>query len=755
MISDHLSLLVKLHAPKPPLVTKEVTYRKLKSIDIEAFSRDLLELDFVVSPPEDLRSLINGYNRTLSELLDSHAPEKTRLMVDRPRDPWFNEQIKHEKLKRKKLEKAWRADKTLDNRLEFQQQRNYVSLLIERAKKEYYSLKIEELSGDQKALFGLIKSLCGQNKDTPLPPHDSVSILAEDFSAFFIQKIEDIREKLDSTPDINHGMAIDPQNTGITPLSDFTQLSESEVRKLFMKAATKSCSLDPIPTSLLKNCIDTLLPILTLIVNLSLKYGEFPEEWKLAIILPLIKKLGLDLIFKSYRPVSNLQFVSKVTEKAAESQISNHMVVNKLHYPMQSSYRQGHSTETALLRVQNDVYCAMDNDEVVLLLLLDLSAAFDTLDTEILLQRLENRYRITGTVLQWIRSYLTDRRQSVYIKGHSSTGMSEPRHLKWGVPQGSVLGPVLFTAYTAPLGDLAAEHGVNMHCYADDTQPYLSFKPMVQMAEEMAVAKLTGFINDVRAWMLANKLKLNDDKTMFLLIGRPSKVKKVALSSFTVGNADIPKSDSAVNLGTVWDSCMTMEKQVNNICKTGFLQLRKIAHLRKYLDDSATETIVHAFVTSRIDYCNSLLNGIPSYLFDRVQRLQNAAARIICGLQKFDHITPSLFKLHWLPVRQRVDFKTLLLTYKCVNGLAPEYLSELLVSYKQSYNLRSVTDTSNWDEFLLKVPKTNLKCCGDRAFSVVAPSLWNVLPYELRSLDDINVFKTELKTYLFKIAYNC
>ena len=368
------------------------------------------------------------------------------------------------------------------------------------------------------------------------------------------------------------------------------------------------------------------------------------------------------------------------------------------------------------------------------------NTSVDTLDTEILLRRLENRFRITGSVLKWIRSYLTGRKQSVYINGETSSARSEPR-------------PLLFTAYTSPLGDLAQQHEVNMHCYADDTQPYLSFKPLIPMAEGRAVEKLTGFINDVRAWMLANKLKLNDDKTVFLLLGRPSKTRRVSLSSFPMGDTDIPKSEFGTNLGTIWDHEMSMARQVNNICKLGFMQLRKIAQLRKYLNTTAAESIVHAFVTSRVDYCNSLLNGIPEYLFDRIQRLQNAAARLICGVRKFDHITPTMIDLHWLPIRQRVKFKTLLITFKSVNGSAPEYLCELLVKYKQEYNLRSVTNTQTRDDFLLKVPKTNLKCCGDRAFSAIAPKLWNELPYALRSLDDVETFKKELKTHLFKLAY--
>ncbi len=249
-------------------------------------------------------------------------------MVIRHREPWFNDHIKQEKLKRKKLERAWRAKKTVDCREQFKQQRNHVTLLMEKTKTAFYSSKVEEHSGNQKALFGLIKSLCGQKKDTPLPAHESALELAENFSDFFIQKIENIRVKLDSDPDIIHDMAIDPINVEIEPLSEFKPISDNDVRNLFMKAATKSCALDPLPTSLLKECIDSLLPVLSLIVNLSLRYGNFPEEWKLAIILPLLKKIGLELIYKSYRPVSNLQFVSKVTEKAAEIQISYIIIIS-------------------------------------------------------------------------------------------------------------------------------------------------------------------------------------------------------------------------------------------------------------------------------------------------------------------------------------------------------------------------------------------------------------------------------------------
>ncbi len=378
-ISDHDTILSRL--------------RKLKGINIADFKKDISESVLCNATPQDLNTVVSLYNSTLSDILDKHAPLQSRSMVERPHNPWFNDTIKEEKKKRRKCERDMKSNLSSEEASkQFKHQKNYVNWLMDKSRRECYSSQIEKCGSDQRALFNVVKSLCGEKVETPFPEHNSVHQLSEDFSEYFITKIKDIRSKLDAeTPD-NIDMAMDPVNVDIDPLTDFKRISDEDIRSIIMNCATTTCDLDPLTTSVLKECIDSLLPVISHIVNTSLQTGQFPDSWKLAIIIPLIKKLGLDLILKSYRPVSNLQFISKVTEKASALQICDHMDTKKLHYRMQSSYRPGHSTETALLKVQNDVYCAMDKEEVVLLLLLDLSAAFDTVDHSILLHRLENRF---------------------------------------------------------------------------------------------------------------------------------------------------------------------------------------------------------------------------------------------------------------------------------------------------------------------------------------------------------------------------
>ena len=454
----------------------------------------------------------------------------------------------------------------------------------------------------------------------------------------------------------------------------------------------------------------------------------------------MLKKVDLDQnILKNYRPVSNLPFLSKVLERAVVQQLNHHLTKFSLFAKFQSAYRANHSTETALLRVYNDIMLALNNKHDVILIMLDLSAAFDTIDHEIMLQRLKNRFGITGKSLSWLRSYLVNRQQCIKVGSASSPAS----RMKYGVPQGSVLGPLLFTLYTAPLEDIFVHHGIDCMIYADDTQIYVTCERPEDIRNNIELC-----VDDVRSWMKSNMLVLNDDKTEVIHFSSRLKSDVTKLDSLRIGQYDIVPSVSVRDLGITLSRDGSMSDHINTLCRNGFFSLHRIAKIRKLLDNSTTEKLVHAFVTSHLDYCNSLLFGIPRGQLARIQSLQNAAARLVSRTRKFDHITPILKDLHWLPVEARIRFKILLLTFKIINGNAPVYLRDLLDLYVPARDLRSS------DKLRLTQPRGNFnKIYGQRAFSVCAPVLWNDLPFEIKTARNVDSFKRNLKTYLFTQFY--
>ena len=275
------------------------------------------------------------------------------------------------------------------------------------------------------------------------------------------------------------------------------------------------------------------------------------SSMKNAVLSPLLKKPSLDFeIFSNFRPVSNLKFLSKVIEKAAAIRLTNYLCDNDLNESLQFAYKKHHSCETALLRVQNDILKSIDDKQCIVLLLLDLSAAFDTVDHKILLHRLRSRFRIKGKTLSWLQSYLTDRSQSVQFDGFTSSA----RPLRFGVPQGSVLGPLLYLLYTAPLGDLLRCHDMDFHLYAEDTQLYTTFSCDVKNDLTTTISRIESCLVDITNWMTTNKLKLNTDKTeLYSRFRLPPR-----LPSIKTGTDIVEPTNKACNIGVFFNNTVTM-----------------------------------------------------------------------------------------------------------------------------------------------------------------------------------------------------
>ena len=586
-------------------------------------------------------------------------------------------------------------------------------------------------------MFKLINGLTKNTSSShSLPNHDNAQNLCNDFNSFFTNKIKTIRTSLDEEQNIDNNAGPEETTFEGQCLDIFEPASVQEVAKLIETSPSKSCALDTIPTWLIKACSKELAPAIASIINASLKSHDFPELFKTAHIKPLLKKPTLDKeIMKNYRPVSNLNYISKLVEKVVAKRLQSHLEKNDLNTAFQSAYRQKHSTETALLRVHNDVIGFLDNKQCAILVLLDLSAAFDTIDQDILITRLRNRFGVSGDVLKWFESYVFHRSQHVNIDGT----LSESASLIYGVPQGSVLGPILYTLYTDPISEIISSYGLNYHLYADDTQLYI---PINSSTKDTSIKTIEQCANDIKSWMSSNKLKLNDDKTEVILF-KPPRAGSINIDKITIGTTKITNSNVVRNLGVKLDSALSMESQVNGVCQSANFQLRNIGKIRHLIDNDTCKLLVNSLVTSRLDYCNSLLNGVNNYTIDLLQKVQNKAARIITKTKKFEHITPVLKNLHWLPVKERIEYKTLLITYKAIHGLAPHYISNLIEVYKPSKHLRSSST------ILLKPSRSKSKF-SEKAFSVCAPKLWNALSERTRLAGSLDTFKSHLKTELFR-----
>lgn len=376
---------------------------------------------------------------------------------------------------------------------------------------------------------------------------------------------------------------------------------------------------------------------------------------------------------------------------------------------------------------------------MTLLGLLDMSAAFDCIDHSLLLQRLEKTFGLTGVVLRWLESFLSDRTQEVFYNGE----LSAVQRIYHGVPQGSVLGPLLFNLYTADVNLVVTHHGLQFHQYADDCQVYVS-APVDEAST--TIARLSRCVTDVESWLSASRLRLNPAKTVLIWLGSRQQVDKISDHEVPILSSAITTVDTARDLGVVLDSHLTMSAHVSSVCWSAYCFLRQLRPVARSLSVDAAKTVVHAFISSHLDYCNSLVYGITDNLLRRLQSVQNAAARLVTGTRRCGHITPVLRQLHWLPLRQRVEFKLAVLMFKALNDLAPQYLSDdcqLVAASGCRHHLRSS------QSFKCSITSTSTRL-GDRAFSAAGPRIWNSLPAQVRQPDlTLNSFYSKLKTYLF------
>jgi len=752
--SDHFPVMTSLDIPSLKHATCPAlrSFRRLGAIDIGQFISDLAESNLILSPPSDLTDLIECYNSTLSDLLDRHAPLVTRT-CRKPSQPWYTSTLRTLKSLCRKAERTWKRTHSTADWAMFKSSQSKYFTTVKDAKQQYHSHLISSTKGNPRSLWKTIDNLLHRRQPSPLPKASSDGVgLSSAFANYFRDKISTLRLKITSTSVFTSSPHFPSPPSAPATLLQFRTVSQDEVGNALLSSSDKYCDLDPIPTSLLKQCLSVLLPTITNIVNLSLSSGTFPYQFKHSVIKPLLKKSNLDReCLSSYRPVSNLPFISKLIERMVKAQLTEHLHTNSLFNSHQSAYMTHHSTETVLLSIHDHLVQAISHQNITGLCLLDLSAAFDTIDHSILLERLSHWFGFRDTVLAWIASYLCSRTFSVSTNG----SVSDASPVLYGVPQGSVLGPLLFLLYTTPLSHLVRTSDVNHHLFADDTQLYISFRPE-KFTEAMAA--LSDVFHSISNWMSANLLALNPTKTEFLLIGRPQQLSKLTSHSLSLtSDVSLTPVHFARNLGFIVDSNLSYHNQISALSKACFYHIRDLRRIRPYLDLETASTIATALVHSKLDYCNSLYLGLPKTELGRLQHIQNALGRVVANTKRHDHITPTLQSLHWLKIQERITYKIISVTYDVLATAKPSYLSSLLT-------IQSARSTRSSKLITLYRPAiTSGRTVLNRSFGYSAPILWNSLPPELRRPKDSgtpgtnllskSTFLSKLKTHLFHKSY--
>ena len=585
-----------------------------------------------------------------------------------------------------------------------------------------------------------MNNLTGCNTHNPLTPGNTSEEIAEGFDKFFSNKITKIQQSFTRTSQY-HPI----EETNMAKLTSFRSLTDDEVKREIMSMKNKNCELDNISTLTLKEIITVCLPSITHIVNVSLTRGDFITEWKLAIVKPFLKKSGSKPLHRNYRPVSNLCFLSNLVEQCMLWQFLDHCTQNNLIPDFQSAYHETYSTKSSLLNLTNDLLWGCENQNITSTVILDLSTAFDTVDHDILLTMLHDHFGIQDTALNWFKNY----HRPWFFKVAVDSTHSSPRELKYEVPQGSCSGANLFTCYCSLIED-QIDNSITLTAFADDHSIHNNFKAGDKEQEHKVKTDLEKTFTHLKQWMDMMCLKVNPDKTEYILFGSQQQLKKTSQESLNAQGDLIAVSKVVRYLGGFLDKNLNFKRHIKEKTKKAMANIIKIHAIWKYLTVQSCTTLVLMLCITHLDYANAMLYGLPSITLRKYQTIQNICAKLVLNKNRYSSSLVTLKKLHWLPIQQRIEHKILMTTFKCITGITPKYLWDLISIENNTWDNMQSNNTG----IILHTPKVKYQTFAAWSLMYTAPTLWSQLPKHIRDSPNLNIFKKRLKTHLFCQTFN-
>ena len=671
-ISDHCLIFMAYSLKKPKFKPKMVTRRDFRNFDVNKFQMDMALApwgNILAVDDDDIDNKVTIFENIHKEIIDRHAPFRT-FRVTRPASPWLNDDIRKLMDDRDKYKNKFNLDKKSETEEIYKILRNNVTHEIRRAKikifNEKINCKIKNAKQFHTALknFGVVESSCNNENYCNIDPNLLNSSFVKNNNA-------KINEDL-VTDEVNEIL-----KKSTRPSFSFTEVSEEQVIKAVRSINTNACGVDDISAFFLKLGIENSVYAFTNIINTSIIYKKFPTRWKYALVKPLPKNNN-PTCAGDYRPISLLPAFSKVVEKLMAKQMIEYLKETNYFDNLQSAYKHSHSTVTALLNVTDDIYECLENSELVFLVLLDYSKAFDCANHRLILAKLKAA-GFRDDSLEWIFSYLSDRRQKVA----TSQGESSWSEVFNGVPQGSVLGPLLFTVLVSDLRD-AIKRG-RYHMYADDTQLYYSCKSENANA---TIEKINSDLCRISDYSKKNCLKLNVEKSKFIIIGSRQNLKKlknIQLDSIKIDNDVIEREYEAKDLGVTLDEELTWTRHVNLSIANAYGKLKQGFRFKNFLNESTKFKMTETYILSQFNYADIILQNLSEQLQNKIQKLQNSCVRFTFGLRKYDHISAFIKNKKILNMKNRRLLHSLTLMFRIKNNEAPMYLCDRIKSHTDTH----------------------------------------------------------------------
>ena len=562
---------------------------------------------------------------------------------------------------------------------------------------------------------------------TKISNHEAI---AEHMNTYFCNIGQDLSKKIPATPNplLEGKYSVNPEGTTF----HFQPVNSNQVSCVLGKFKTSmGFGTDCIANHFLKIGLPVISDSLCDIFNLSIATGVFPDSWKVARVAPIFKSGQTD-DQSNYRPISVLPVLSRIFEKLIFNQLYKYLDTNKHLFPKQSGFRHLYSVVTSLLSCTNDWYKNMDTGKYTALVFIDLKKAFDTVDHDILLKKMQ-KYGVSGIGLTWFKSYLQDRRQLCKVNGVSS----RIEEIHCGVPQGSCLGPLLFIVYTNDLPFCL--EGCQVTMYADDTSISFAAKSVNDLN-----MTLNRELDSLRKWLQGNKLSLNVLKTQAMVIGSRPNLKKISTKlveppSFSIGGSDVELVGNVKYLGVQIDRHLAWDEHVHFLRSKVSRAIGFLKYAKKLLPQDTLCKMYRGIVEPHLRYCCSVWGACGGTRLQVLQKLQNRAARIVTN-SSYDSSASALIKtLNWPTVADMIKVETACMGYKSINDLAPDYLSEMFTK-NSAYSRENLRNTAT--DLQVPLMKT---CNGQRAFSYRGAGVWNHLDLEVKQASSFKAFKDAVK----------